>query len=72
MAMAWLSLWEAGQHPDWDRIQAATLVELVPEEEPGDAPRAVVEADAVDPRMPPADSDPGGVANAGEWPPAAE
>lgn len=58
MAMAWLSLWEAGQHPDWDRIQQATLGELTPEEEPGD--RRPVEADAPDPQMSLADSDPGG------------
>lgn len=61
MAMAWLSLWEAGQDPDWDRIQQCTLGELVPEDEPGDAPRTV-EDDAVDPQTSRADSDPGGAA----------
>lgn len=58
MAMAWLSLWEAGQHPDWDRIKDATLGELTPVEEPGD--QRPVEADVPDPQTSRADSDPGG------------
>jgi len=68
MAMAWLSLWEAGQHPDWDQIQGATLGELVPEEEAGDTRPTESEGDAADPQLSRADSDPGGVERPADQP----